>query len=411
MKSILRVAQVIEDEYPRVNLSKGRRPLIRSRLLTRSGIFMLSVLCCAGLLGIRLLISIFPVIISSPEPDIGRPLGGGEVIAFSYMRIDVLRPFELYLLDDANGLRSLSQGLKRSDIGPVWSPDGSQLVYQSVSGWATRYYLVAADGGHRREITPDDRPKGLLRWSPDGSLLAYLTYHQNSDGSISNSAYLCVTEVATGDTHQAPVGNVQDLVWTPDGRSLLAVVRTDDSVALDKYDANGNHEGRISEADFLRDAATITISPDASKVAYIDPVPEGDVESGSDSLNISALDGSATKSFATLWTEASIVWSPDSTRIAFVALTSDYEYALYVADAAGAQMRELMLVNTGDESGETVPAAPAWSPDGIRIATSSLSSAEGPALFVMNADGTQRRQIISFAGNGMIYDLAWRPGE
>lgn len=327
------------------------------------------------------------------------------------MRIDVLRPFELYLLDDAHGLRPLSQGLKRSDTAPVWSPDGSQLVYQSVSGWATRYYLVGADGANRREITPDDYYKDLLQWSPDGSRLAYLTYHQNSDGSVSNSADLCVTEVATGDTHQAPVGKVQDLVWTPGGRSLLALVRTDDSVAIEMYAANGIHEGRISEADFLREAAYIAISPDATKVAYIAPVTEGDIDSTTDSLNISALDGSATKSFATLWTEGSIVWSPDSTRIAFVALTSDYEYALYIADAASTQLRDLMLVNTADESGEMVPAAPAWSPHGARIAISSFSSTEGPALFVINADGTERRQIIAFTGTGMIYDLAWQPGE
>ncbi|MEJ2352983.1 MAG: hypothetical protein P8Y03_24615 [Anaerolineales bacterium] len=130
-----------------------------------------------------------------------------------------------------------------------------------------------------------------------------------------------------------------------------------------------------------------------------------------DSLNISALDGSNTKSFAIFWTEGSIIWSPDSTRIAFVALTSDFEYALYVADAAGAQLRELMLVNTSDESGEMIPAAPAWSPDGTRITISSFSSPEGPALFVMNAGGTERRQILAFTGTGMIYDLAWRPGE
>jgi Tol biopolymer transport system component len=339
-------------------------------------------------------------------------MGEGEAIAFSYMRVDMLRPFELYVLDDANGIRSISQGFMRRDIGPVWSPDGAQIVYQSVSGGGNRFCLVEADGANRREITLDDSHKELLRWSPDGSRLAYLTYQQRSDGSLSDSPYLCVTEVTAGDTHQAPVGNIQDLVWMPDGQSLLAIVRADDGVAIEVYDAGGNHERRVSEADFLRDAAYMAISPDASKVAYISPVTDEISGAMTDSLNISVLDGSARKSFGAVWPEGKVVWSPDSTRIAFVALRSDFEYALFVANADRTELQELMSINTGDESGEIVPAAPAWSPDGTRIAISSVSSPEGSALFVMNADGTERRQVIAIDGvDGMFYDLAWQPGE
>ncbi len=385
---------------------------IKRILLTRSSLVIVCVLCCIGILGVRLLISIFPVSISSPKFSSAQPLGEGEAIAFAYMRLDVLRPFELYILDDANELRPLSRGLMRTDISPVWSPDGEQIIYQSVSGGTTRYYIVDTAGENHREVTPDDRHKALLRWSPDGAHVAYMSYEQYSDSSIANSPYLCVTDVTTGDTHQRPAGNIQDLKWMPDGESIITIVRAEDSVALEAYDANVNHKRRISEADYLKDAATITLSPDASKVAYISTATDGDGVSATDTLNISALDGSAAKSFGALWSEGPIVWSPDSTRIAFVALTNDFEYALYVANADGTKVQELMLINEGDESGEIIPAAPAWSPDGTRIAISSFSSPEGPALYVMNADGTEHRQIITMVGsNGMIYDLAWRPRE
>jgi TolB protein len=323
----------------------------------------------------------------------------------------MLSPFELYIVDETNGVRSISEAFVRSDIGPVWSPDGAQIAYGAVSGGVTRTYLVDADGANRREVAPDQGHKQLLRWSPDGSRLAYLTYYQDSDGSISSFPYLSVTDVISGETQQAPVGKIQDLMWMPDGRSLFAVVRADDGAAIEVYGANGNHERRLAEADYLRDAATVTISPHARKVAYISPVTDEDVEPTTDSLTISALDGSDAKSVGTLWAGGAIVWSPDSTRIAFVALTNDYEYALYVANVDGIELQELMLINTGDESGEILPADPAWSPDGSHIAISSLSGPEGPVVFVMNADGTERRRIITVAGEGMIYDLAWRPGE
>jgi Tol biopolymer transport system component len=384
----------------------------KRRLLTGSCIGILCVLLCMGFLGIRLVNSVFPMSLSSPKPAIAQPLGEGEALAFSYMRLDPLRPFELYILDDANGLRSISQGLVRSDIGPVWSPDGERIVYESVSGGSSRYYLVEADGGERREISSDERHKGLLRWSEDGSRLAYLAYDRNPNGSISNTPYLCVTEVTTGDTRQAQVGNIQDFVWTEGGQSLLAIERGDDLVSIEMYAANGEHKRRVSVAETLRDAVYIAISPDASKVAYLIPGADEDNEPVTVSLYVSAIDGSATKFIGTLWAEGSIVWSPDSSKIAFVALTDDYEYALYVADANGAELRELMPINTGDESGEILPPDPAWSSDSARIAIASLSGGEGSGVFVMNADGAGRRQVVAIPDiGGMIYNLAWKPGK
>jgi len=380
-------------------------------LWIKLGIGIVGILCLVGVLFVRLLGAVFPFNIAPRKPGVKEPLGKGDAIAFSYMRLDMLRPFELYILEDAHGIRSISQGLRRSDIGSVWSPDGALLAYKSVSGRATRTYLVDADGANRREITRDDRRKELLRWSPDGSRLAYLAY-LDSGGSVSGSPYLCVTDVHTGETDQTAAGEIYELAWTPDGQSLLAIVGADEQISIGLYDANGNDQQRTSAADYLREAAYIAVAPDASKVAYISPITDDDVESATVPLNVSALDGSVHQSVDVSWPEGTIGWSPDSTKLAFVALGDGYEYALYVVNTDGMQVQELMSINVGDESGEILPAAPAWSPDGTRLAISSYHSFDGAAIFVMNADGTERRQVTTTAGSGgMFYDLAWRPGE
>lgn len=373
-----------------------------------TGIGSFFALCCLGVLGFSLLFRILPMSFTAPDFIPGQTLGEGEALAFSYMRLDMLRPFALYSYEDARGFRPLSEGRVGSDVQPAWSPDGTRLAYQSVYGWSTRIFLIAADGKNRREITADDMHKGHLRWSPDGTRLAYLAYPQGPDGPLLISPELCVIEISTGVTHRTPAGNVMDLVWTPDGPALLAIVRADELVTLEMYDADGNHARRIAEADYLREAFTIVLSPDASQVAYFTPGPDPDHET----LNISAIDGSATITSPTRWVEGSLAWSPDSTKIAFVALTDDYEYALFVMDAKRAGLQELMVVNTGDESGEIAPAHPVWSPDGARLAISSYEDPEGPAVFVMEPDGSARRQVFAATGIGsMVYDLAWRPGE
>jgi Tol biopolymer transport system component len=378
--------------------------------LVRLGIGVLSILCCVGFLGIRFVLRHFPMSTYSPKLRIEQPLGEGEAIAFSLMRVDMLRPFELYILDDAEGARSISQGLARSDIGPMWSPDGAWIVYVSVYGGSPRYYLVDTEGLNRREIAADDGLKYLPRWSPDGSRLAYLSYPPQSAGSVSDSFYLCVTNVATGHTDRLAAGNVHDYAWMPDGGSLLAIVREDDLITAEVYAVDGNNRRRLAQLDYLRDALTITLSPDASRVAYVVPADEKNLESLTDSLYISKLDGSARHLVGGAWMDGSVVWSPDSTKVAAVSLTDNAEYVLYVVNANGSDFRELMLLNTGDESGEILPAAPAWSPDGTRIAISSHISPDGAAIFVTNADGTEQRQITAIAG-GMMYDLAWRPNE
>lgn len=60
-------------------------------------------------------------------------------------------------------------------FAPDWSPDGTSLLFSAPSGAAglSQIFTIGADGTNPREITSSDVSKGVPRWSPDGSLVAF----------------------------------------------------------------------------------------------------------------------------------------------------------------------------------------------------------------------------------------------
>jgi Tol biopolymer transport system component len=152
-------------------------------------------------------------------------------------------------------------------------------------------------------------------------------------------------------------------------------------------------------------ASGATASPDGTRIVYAAYVGEH--------LQLFAanIDGTG----VTRLTENSVdddepAWSPDGTRIAFRRwdLTPDGESDIWVMNADGTDARNL----TGDQ-GRTNQLGLAWSPrlaDGsYRIVyTSQTNEPDGQAhLFTMAADGTDKRQITT----GDVWDdePAWSP--
>jgi dipeptidyl aminopeptidase/acylaminoacyl peptidase len=175
----------------------------------------------------------------------------------------------------------------------------------------------------------------------------------------------------------------------------------------------------ISAARWPLEAA---VSPDGSRLAYVQSAAPGKSEIYSVSLAVGDSKAVRVSAGESTYDESSVEWSPDSKQIAFL---SDREQAgqlqLYVAAGAGGRARQLTHLKGLLEN-------PRWSPDGKRIAilfTENLPRAAGPLDAVLPDSGVveskiyeQRLAVVDASSGAVrqispadfyIYEYDWSP--
>jgi serine/threonine protein kinase/Tol biopolymer transport system component len=130
---------------------------------------------------------------------------------------------------DATLWRSRIDGSERSQITfsplrsylPSWSPDGKSVAFMGTEpGKSWQVYVVPAEGGTPRMISPHDRNYGDPNWSPDGLSLAFgalpWAEHDNAGGIFILNLKTNQISKLTGSEHMFSPR------WSPDGRYLTA---------------------------------------------------------------------------------------------------------------------------------------------------------------------------------------------
>ena len=291
---------------------------------------------------------------------------------------------------------------------PVWSPVGDEIAAWEDVGSRGEESIVAfaPDGSGKRTILatgPGTLDSEWLDWSPDGQTLVY-----SGIGNACSPGIALVDHDGTNGRQllygpDAGFCYAFDPAWSPDGEQIVFVgegvgggPNPDGIYVMDADDGSGV---TLVVADDAEDSSSSVVGPAWQPVLPV--AADGSIayiESGD--VRVLLPDGATAPITATVAIESAPAWSPDGRRLAWLAETGADLQDIVVAHSDGSHPM-VLTAGVGCASG------PAWSPDGTTIA-STRCTATGGELFTVPVTGGAVSPI-SGPANDAIGDPAWSP--
>lgn len=269
-------------------------------------------------------------------------------------------------------------------LGPeFWSPDGTMLAYDISTcityacGLLDGIWVKQA-GQTPRQLTSSCSPALTPRcvgeewaWSPTGDVLAYgrsvptrcspptgpYGFVHCKDRNDQSELSLLDPESGQLTPLMRGRGRISDIAWSPDGTRIAFV----DGAGINLISPTGGTHPRVI-ARGLGFAGSVTWSPDGTHIAFTafqNSLPRIDIMNADGSDRRALVTGTKRE-----YPDAP-VWSPDSTRIAYVSTPRVVQF--WVASVDGSSRTKVYEFGAHQHA-EPAYDGPVWSPDGARIA-------------------------------------------
>ncbi len=276
--------------------------------------------------------------------------------------------FDIFLInDDGAGLTQLTHhaiGTKHDSSNPVFSPDGTQIVFETMrnrddldNGNTCEIYRMKRDGTNVTRLTHDDYDDQDPNWSMDGTKILFAGARPRPDmklHSMSSTNGSSITEL--------PIANWVTGDWSP------------------RY------------------------SHDGTKIAFI-----RDFGGGKRSVFIANADGSNPRDLTTSPCICDAPrWSPDGNKIVYASdhhNPSTQKFEIYVMDVVdsngnGEGDNRIRLTAVGPSA---TSESPVFSPDGTQIAYSNNTSGHYD-ICLMDADGSNKKTFAAYGESCYVSD-------
>jgi TolB protein len=256
-------------------------------------------------------------------------------------------------------------------------------------------FSMNADGTDVRQLTTNPDGDRQPDWSPNGTAIAYTIDKPNSAINFevarmtaAGTDHRQLTTTATDEASSQPA-------WLPGGRGILFRRSGPSSHVASIWQMGGFGEHPALRFATPHPALYPSFSPDGRRVVYAGILsPVGDTDRGIFTQNADG--GGLTTLFDVAGAyDSAPAWSPDGTRIAFES-DADVDGAnpgrdmeVWVMNADGSAPTQLTH-NTAHDEG------PAWSPDGrYLVYTSGPDNTHGD-IHVMTASGQEISQLTTY---------------
>ncbi len=288
----------------------------------------------------------------------------------------------------------------------------------------TEIFIMNADGGNVRQLTRNGFPTWSPSWSPDGTMIAYMGFENFGQAEI------YILDVREAISQRLTWNNNEghhdgDPSWSPDGARIAFTSDRDGDQEIYTMNADGTNFRQLTDND--HGDLSPAWSPDGTLIAFHSDWtrPRSGHWNGPDIFLVNA-DGTRLRQLTQEYSsnhapggspggvDLAVAkrepggsynpsWSPDGAQIAF---TSDLDSSteIFLMNADGTGRRQLTHNN---RHFEIEGLSTSWSPDGAQILISG-SDPQG-TLSISNVDDTDQRQITHSDHDYWISSSAWSP--